>query len=56
MIKPEELDIFINLLKENGEYPTLLKKLELMKEITKISEESRAKLNELQKELNEIKD
>lgn len=56
MIKPEELDIFINLLKENGEYPSLLKKLQLMKEITTISEESRSKLNDLQKQLNEIKD
>lgn len=54
MIKPEEMDIIIALLEKDGENPNLTKKLKLMRQITKESEESRARLTELNKKLQEI--
>lgn len=54
MIKPEEMDIIIKLLEKDGENPNLLKKLLLMREITTISEESRGKIQELNKQLQQI--
>lgn len=54
MIKPEEIDIIIALLEKDGENEKLLNKLKLMREITNVSEESRAKINELNKKLQEI--
>lgn len=54
MIKPEEMDIIIALLEKDGENETLLNKLKLMREITSVSEESRAKIGELNQKLQEM--
>ena len=54
MIEPEEMDIIIALLEKDGENETLLNKLKLMREITSVSEESRAKINELNQKLQEM--
>lgn len=54
MIKPEEMDIIIALLEKDGENENLLNKLKLMREITSVSEESSAKINELNQKLQEM--
>ena len=54
MIKPEEMNIIIALLEKDGVNETLLNKLKLMREITSVSEESRAKINELNQKLQEM--
>lgn len=54
MIKPEEMDIIIALLEKYGENEKLLNKLKLMCEITKVSEESRSKIGELNQKLQEM--
>lgn len=54
MINPEDMNIIIALLEKDGENENLLNKLKLMHEITKVSEESRAKINELDQKLREL--
>lgn len=55
MITPEDMAIIIALLEKDGENPQLLEKLKLMQEITKLSEDSRKKINELNQKLQSIK-
>ena len=54
MFNQSDLSNLLKVVTASGEFPKLQKKLELILEITKESEESRKRLQDLQEELNKI--